>query len=255
MADLVSELHGIPTLEERDPILRGTLTGLQRGSLIQGEPFDNLVASLISLFHTTTSELSQEHLSKARTELVLNLPQLSGTLAPGQLNWTPEMLPLMLREVPAQTPLSVYGRAAHWVYTALALHTSPAPFYQFDARLGWLEPLPMQYGSGINPEIVFEAEEHEQFAILHSTLRTHNLDYIQSSHLSVPPLSLKKGLVISGKLPLWLASSLALFYQQAGIPWIAGYYPQKQGAVVVFSHLSMYALGDLIPNARNSHNY
>jgi CRISPR-associated protein Csx3 len=255
LADLTSELDGISILETRDPVLRGTLTGLQRNSTTQGEPFDSLVECLISLFRETAQGLSAFHTSKAPINVVLNLPQMLDSIAPGRLDWTPEMLPRLLAEVPLHTPLAVYGRAAHWVYTALALHTRPAPFYQFDARLSWLEPLTIQAGAGIHAEIMFESEVREQFTILHSHLRTPNLEYGQLGNLNAPELSVGKGLIINGKLPLWLASSLAIFYQQAGIPWIAGYYPQKQGAVVVSSGVPGYSPGDFIPIALNNHNY
>lgn len=249
LADLISGLEGTSTLEARNPILRGTLAGLQRGSVIQGEPFDSLVALLTVLFRATSGELSQAHAAKAPTELVINLPQLLASLTPDRLDWTPELLPRLLAEIPARIPLSVYGRAAHWVYTAIALHTQPASFYQFDARLNWLEPLPIQEGSGTHPDIMLEAENYGPFTILHSTLRAHNLDYSQLLNLNAPIVPINKGLVLNGRLPLWLSSSLAIFYQKAGIPWIAGYYPQKQSAVVVYSRTAEYTLGDTIPIA------
>lgn len=247
LADLISDLDGFPTLEAREPIIRGTLSGLNRGSTVQGEPFESLVERLITLFLPTTKSLCQTHTAKAPTELVLNLPQLLDSLFPGCLDWTPEMLPRLLAEVPAQTPLSAYGRAAHWIYTALALHAHPAPFAQFDARLGWVEPLSLRSGSGLQEEIAFEAEKREQWTLLHCTLRTPNLTYDPSNAPHVPLLPRGKGLILNGRLPLWLATSLAHFYEQEGLPWIAGYYPQKQGAVVVSSHVSDYSPGDILP--------
>lgn len=249
LADLISDLEGVPALETQSPVLRGTLAGLQRGSVIQGEPFDSLVGLLATLFRSTSRELCQAHAAKAPTELVLNLPQVLDYIAPGRLDWTPELLPRLLAEIPTQTPLSIYGRAAHWIYTAIALHTQPAPFYQFDARLNWLEPLPIQEGSDAHPDIMLEAEKHGPFTVLHSTLRSQNLDYSQLHNLSAPTIPINRGLVINGRLPLWLTSSLAIFYRKMGIPWIAGYYPQKQSAIVVYSRTTEHIPGDLIPIA------
>lgn len=252
LADLISELDGIPTLEASEPVVRGTLVGLHRGTTTQGEPFDSLVNSLISLFSTTTRKLDTMYARQARTEHVVNLPQILDALAPGHLDWTPAILPHLLAAVPAGQPLSVYGRAAHWVYTALALHTHPAAFYQFDARLGWLEPLCLQTGSLRHPDITFKKADREGFTLLDVHLCTANLDYNQLKGLDTPPLPLNQGLVISGKLPLWLASSLAISYREEGLPWIAGYYPQSQGAIVVHSRVPTYQLGDFIPLTLNS---
>lgn len=255
LADLVSDLDGVSTLEDQDPVVRGTLAGLRRGSIVQGEPFDCLVQHLISRFRATSSALDRIHISKAPIDRVINLPQLLNSFVPSYQDWQPEMLPRLLAEVPMHTPFAVYGRAAYWVYTALALHAYPAPFYQFDARLGWIAPLPAHPGSGLNAGIVFELEQREPFTILHSHLHDYNLDYDQLlSTLNVPEATNSRGLIGNGRLPLWLSSSLAIFYQQAGVPWIASYYPQRESAVVVYSRVPERKLGDLIPIAFNSRN-
>lgn len=247
LADLISDLNGTATLETRAPVLRGTLACLERGKTVQGEPFDSLVELLISRFRETTINLGANYIAKAPVEPVLNLPQILDSFVPGCLDWIPAMLPHLLATVPAGTPLSAYGRAAHWVYTALALHARPAPFYQFDARLGWLHPLTIQDGSDGHPEIMLEPEKRAEFTVLHCLLQTQNLDYYQLQTLHAPELPADKGLILNGKLPLWLASTLARFYQQKNLPWIAGYYPQIEGAVVVHSRVSEYAIGDIIP--------
>lgn len=247
LADFISELDGTPLLEEQEPVLRGILTNLHRGTTIQGEPFTSLVKCLIALFQSTASGLDNNHLTQAPTELVLNLPQLLEQFAPGSTTWSPAMLPRLLGELATGVPTSAYGSAPHWVYTGLAIHTIPAPFYQFDARLGWIQPLPVQTGFDHSPEISFEAVEQSNFTLLHCILHNQNLDYKRISHLHVPMLPASKGLVLSGKLPLWLTSALSSLYYQHGLPWIAGYYPQSQSAVVVASRTSTCAPGDLIP--------
>src|SRR5581483_5056548 len=208
-----------------------------------------LVACLSKLFALTTTGLSELHTKKAQTDLVLNLPQLLDRFAPGSIDWHPQMLPRLLQELPVHTPLSAYGRAPHWVYTAIALHTAPALFYQFDARLGWLRPLSVRSGSSVHPEITFELETRDDFVLLHCCLHNQNLDYSRLGGLSVPALPIGKGVVLSGKLPLWLSSALGGLYHQLGHSWIAGYYPQCQGAIVVYSRVANHSPGDLIPIA------
>lgn len=252
LADFISDLDGTPLLTEREPVLKGTLVGLQRGTVIEGEPFDSLVALLIARFTSTSVGLSEAHTALAPTELVLNLPQLLGNLAPGELDWEPQMLPHLLELVPANTPFSAYGRAPHWVYSALLVHTS-ASFFQFDARLGWLQPLPLQSGPGIHPEITFEVENRKDCTLFHCYLHNQNLAYAQLGGLNVPVLPIDKGVILSGKLPLWLFSALTHFYQQAHLPWIAGYYPQRESCVVVYSRVPDHVPGDLIPLTLTRH--
>lgn len=245
LADLISDLDGPSALETSYPVVRGTLTGLERGSVVIGEPFESLVQALIKLFLKTTLGLTQTHMSRRdSTETVLNLPQLLRALVPDALDWTPGLLPQLLEIIPSGEPLAVYGRAAHWVYTSLALHTCPVPFFQFDARLGWLEPLSIQPGSDVHPDLTFEPEVREEYTLLHCHLQTSNLNYHELEDLQAPVLSTTRGLILNGKLPLWLASSLAICYKQAGLPWIAGYYPQTKEAIVVFSRVPPYCVGD-----------
>ncbi|HID64343.1 MAG TPA: hypothetical protein EYP49_16625 [Anaerolineae bacterium] len=60
------------------------------------------------------------------------------------------------------------------------------------------------------------------------------IDYTEAEGLSVPSASPDQGLVLSGKLPLWLWTALALTYQDA--PWLAVYQPRwGEQAIVVGS--------------------
>jgi CRISPR-associated protein Csx3 len=248
LADLISTLDGPSALETSYPIVRGTLTGLQRGSVVTGEPFESLTRALIKLFLRTSLGLEQTHMGhRASTETVLNLPQLLRALVPNALDWTPDLLPRLLEVIPCDEPLAVYGRAAHWVYTSLALHTCPVPFFQFDARLGWLEPLSIQSGPGLHPDLTFEPEVREEYTLLHCHPQTSHLNYRELQHLQAPVLSTTRGLILNGRLPLWLASSLAMCYKLANLPWIAGYYPQTKEAIVIFSQIPQYRPGDRVP--------
>jgi CRISPR-associated protein Csx3 len=51
--------------------------------------------------------------------------------------------------------------------------------------------------------------------------------------------------VLSGKLPHWLTTSLALTYRAA--PWVAVYQPQLEGATVVYSADQDWPVGNILP--------
>jgi|SRR5450759_1923790 len=54
-----------------------------------------------------------------------------------------------------------------------------------------------------------------------------------------------KGVVLSGRGPVWLYCFLTHFYHPT--KFVATYDPRLQGAVVVESHGSQYKVGDIIP--------
>ena len=58
------------------------------------------------------------------------------------------MLTHFLAQLSAQKSLAVYGRGPAWLYAALALPArTQSPFYQFDARLGWVTPPSLSSGT------------------------------------------------------------------------------------------------------------
>lgn len=61
-----------------------------------------------------------------------------------------------------------------------------------------------------------------------------------------PPLvDARKGVIISGRGPVWLFATLAHFYHPT--KWVAAYDPRLGGGVVVQSHDENVDIGDVIP--------
>ena len=58
-----------------------------------------------------------------------------------------------------------------------------------------------------------------------------------------------KGVILSGRGPVWLYCYLSHFYHPTA--YVATYDPRLQGAVVVQSHTSEYKPGDIIPLLQN----
>jgi len=77
------------------------------------------------------------------------------------------------------------------------------------------------------------------------------LDYSQAGELAVPSVAPDQGLVLSGKLPLWLWTALALVYRDA--PWLAVYQPQwGNQAIVISSHIPGWPPGHLVASHPSS---
>ncbi len=249
LAQIYSKRDGASTITSTAPILEGTLTGLDRGSRpIQGLLFEALVERLYALFAPHTIEgLEQTHLGIAPTEHIVNLDTLLQEWASQSARWEPTMIQRLLDVIPADAPLAVYGRGTNWLYGAIAAWTGVQPLHQFDSRLGWVTPPSLRFGASRSPAVRVSADMYDNTTVLTVRLANDYLDYGEAEQLSFPPVPAEYGLVLSGKLPYWLVTALVRLYAMAGVPWIACYQPQLNGAVVVMSHVVSHSTGDLIP--------
>ncbi len=247
LAQLYSVLDGVSTITSKSPVVAGTLVGLNRNTLAHGQLFNLLVERIISLFTSYSSaELRRGHLDSAPGELV-DLDALIQTWAPQSKRWEPAMLAHLLEKVPQSRPLAVYGRGTNWLYAALAIHTNKEPFFQFDSRLGWTTPLPVQAGLSTSPEIQIVSAVYNHLSVISVHPANDHIDYEQVKNISFPPVSTRQGLILSGKIPLWLVTALVRLYHRVGQPWIACHYPPLEGAVIIYSRTRTYAPGDIIP--------
>jgi CRISPR-associated protein Csx3 len=246
LAELESSLSEPGVLWSAEVPLRGRLHGLERGSTAAGPAFEALLAALTALLAYPPGDLRRRHLAAAPVDNTLDLEQFGAGLGVVNNRWRPADLPNLLAEIEGQTPLAVYGRGPNWLYAALARHTDPAPFYQFDPRLGWVSPPALALGSppAESPLLLKQAPE-AAYERLELWLRDPYLDYTESERLVLPPLPLERGLVLSGQLPHWLFTALVRLYRQA--PWLAIYQPPLGGkAVVVGSSSPGYPVGGVV---------
>jgi len=250
LAQLYSVLDGTSTVTSQEAVLQGTLTGLNRTSIAHGPLFDLLVERVASLFSSYSSEeLKRGHLASAPAEVV-DLDVFLHIWTPQTKRWKPEMLSLLLAEFPVNTPLAVYGRGPNWLYGVLAMQTGTEPFYQFDSRLGWVSPPPLQItivDTTRSSALRIWTEEYSEATVLKVDIVTKYLDYTEAEYLSFPPVPTERGLILSGVMPHWLVTALVRLYDGTGVQWIACHQPQLKAAVIVAPRTSKLAPGDLIP--------
>ena len=246
VAELISTLDGTEAVEGQGAVLRGRIAGLHRFCTVQGELFDALVERLVSLLQTDQATLSEAHLRMAPTELAVDLERLGRTLElldPGSHRWHPAALPPLLEYLPAHEPLAVYGRGPGWLYAALSAYTWPAPFWQFDPRLGWVAPATLhRLKAGTSP-IVWRVAGGA-VPILEAVLNTAYVEHTELEGTGVPDIDVSGGLVFSGKLPYWVLTGLVRSYTDA--PWIAAYRPQEENAIVVVARGFAHRVGDIL---------
>ncbi len=249
VADLTSRLTGESRITSAGPVLRGVITGLERGNVACGSVFDALVERVAAIFAYDADELRRMHRAMAPVEMVIEVDRLLRILGiPDEgPRWEPAYLPRVLDYLPAQTPLGLYGRGPNWLYAALALLAHPAPFYQFDVRLGWVKPPMLRLGLP-SSEAPLQARltpynDHTRLEFM--ILRAY-LDYDETLGLAVPPVPEDKGVILSGQLPHWLYVALALRYAPR-VAWLAVYQPQLENqAVVVSSRVADLPPGHLV---------
>ena len=63
--------------------------------------------------------------------------------------------------------------------------------------------------------------------------------------LTPPEVDFRKGVVISGRAPVWLFAYLVHFYHPA--TWVGTFDPRLGGAVIVASHTPGVRPGDVVP--------
>jgi CRISPR-associated protein Csx3 len=247
LAEIDSALTGEEAIYGAYPILTGRLTHLERGTTATGRVIEQLAGLVSTLFATKEEALRQLHLKMAPTELAVDLDRVATQLhLKKEERWQPDDLPALLHYLPPQTPQAIYGRGTVWLYAALAHYIHPAPFYQFDPRLGWVEPVRLvPTTQPATPWLTYTVTTERAYSRLFVKIPDTYLDYERMQDCPIPILNLEVGLILDGKLPYWLFCGLARAYAPAA--WLAIHQPPLHGAVVVASRVADYPLGALLP--------
>lgn len=244
LADFHSDLQGENCLTATEPLLCGTLAGLERGRTATGPAFDALVARLAALFAPFAAHLRRQHLASAPAELTVDLAALASTLGADPTAWQPADLPAVLEYLPEGQPLALYGRGPNWLYAAVARHALPAPFYLFDVRQGWMAaPALLADPAAAADQLAVTMRPLPDATYLEFHLPEAYLDPGELTPLSYPPCP-PGGVILSGKLPHWLWAALA---RTCTAIWLAVAQPQMTGAVVIASQNPAIPIGTLIP--------
>jgi len=256
LADLYSSREGLATITEQMPILKGTMTGLERQSrTVRESPvFLQLVDRIAALFDSyAAQDMHRIFLRQAQTELVLDLPDALRSYTTTSTQWQPEHLAPFLASIPKDVQLSVHGRGPNWLYAALIAHAGQRPFYLFDPKLsGWIQPLRVRLDAETSNEVTVTKHETPDATILSFSFPFGRLEYFQPDPLAFPSVALERGLIFDGPLPYWLLTALVRLYQDAGVAWIAPHHAQQNGephqktAIVSYSRVKTRRIGDFI---------
>lgn len=248
LVELRSQKEGRSCITAWEPTITGTIAGLDRDKPIgNNDAFHDVLERVIELFQPYVAGLETFHLDLAPQQPPLHLLDQLHALRSDASEWAPNMLQELLAQRPAPSVLAVYGRAPNWVYGALALHARTEPFYQFDALKGWITPPVLRSEASAQPSrslIGIKEKTYDDIYII-SIHPIHNyLDYeTEAQQLAIPEPPHSCGVIVDGKLPLWLFTALARFYAQRNVPWIALNDAHENRPVVVSSHVETHPIG------------
>ena len=223
IADLHSDLNGADYLEAVAPVIRGTQAGPKRGGNTAGAVFDALVDHLVDLFQASPEQRYATCLAQAPFSAQpagcavqpVNLEQIAYQLH-GNDRFAREDIPAVLKWLPREGSLALYGRAPVWLYAAVARRRDIA--WQFDVRLGWVNPPSMAIASAVEavpdgPVTFRVAAGPLGFTTLTTHIDAYYLDYEDIARIRPPYLPPEKRLLLYGRLPFWLTARLAQAYR------------------------------------------
>jgi len=215
LADLLSRLEGESSLQPAptpEAPLRGVLTGLVRGHEAQGPPFEALVARLADLFSRFGAAQRARHLALAPAEVV-DAEAVLRRIAPERYRWLPADLQALVQRLKRGVPVALYGPSPVWVVATVALWALPAPMYVFDVRYGWLKAPEIRRGPASLPlEVQAQPQASDWLRLrFQFSLEESVVNYAPQIVLPLPEPK-GRGIILDGRLPLWLWAGLARFY-------------------------------------------
>lgn len=92
-------------------------------------------------------------------------------------------------------------------------------------------------------EVSFKTEERHEFTVVNFEL-SQPIEPIDLATCNPPKVKESKGVILSGRGPIWLFCFLAHYYHPT--TWVATYDPRLGGAVVVESHCRSYSVGQVV---------
>jgi CRISPR-associated protein Csx3 len=247
IAELRSALGEKETVRARQPVLTGTISGLEREAerRTSGLVFGALLERVGGICSYEAQALEREHLRLAPFP-VLNERELArrwSVPADGErTTWSPAHLRRIREELPPHAPGAIYGRGPVWLAAALAAHTLPEPCAIFDARYGWLFPPEVRFGTrGRNVKTkarpFMEGDTWLEIELPDVTL--------EPGRIVMETVEGQGGIALSGKLPRWLFTALARRFAP-GHAWVAVDDPRFDRAIVVHSNSASVRAGDVL---------
>lgn len=246
IADLTSTLVGFERVRSSAIPLMADIANLERGrTSFDSHVVDVLVQRICAILGHSDQEITEQHIQNAPLKSAVDLITLGQSIGVAGNRWDPRHLQLLASRLRPSKAVAYYGRGPVWLYGFLAAHHHSAEFWQFDARLGWIQPPSLTMTSTADQAAwQEEIDSRSDYTIVKYLTASEYLSIRSPDEYPIQSLATNRGVILSGKLPFWLLTALVKQYQQHH-PWIACYQPQV-GAVIVSTTSNRRHIGDVI---------
>lgn len=249
VASFDSSLEGEDRIDEEQPVLRGLVTGLIREDRAIQSPAARALADVLieksGVLGWTAANKKQEREEKMATINLNSLAEQIGVVSvdreitdrgTGQkklvksFNWSASDLPAACKaagEYATEPEVVLDGGAPAFLYSALVHAVHPAPVYTADPKVDggklFIPDLPMD-GAG-NDILNWTVEEREDHTFVEFAIPGDIFDEDDLVKIILPAVCPTKGLVISGKGPIYIHATITRSYCHK-VRWTATFAPQ-----------------------------
>lgn len=234
IAELDSVLHGTCELypEADDKIIRGRISGLERGQTVKSPVLDAVASRLKKIIEANAEMTEAELLANINGAKLVDHLGITDRSDPylGVRPWhTAPVLKLTSVACKLET-VRIWNIRASFLSCAFAT-TLPGTVELFGVSEGYVrlpEVMPSGNGSSNLEWEVFELSEYTLVEYRKSGFFTKDM-----LEAVVPPaVNARKGVVLSTDgPPIWLDATIARSYAKAAIPWLAVFVPVESGRV------------------------
>lgn len=248
LASFNSSLEGEDWIDETAPVLRGLVTKLERGTRLESPAARALADALIEKSGVLGWTAANNKEKEGKKMATINLSQLAEQVgvvsvdreitdrATGEkrlvksFNWSASDLPAACKAVgkyATEAEIVLDGGAPAFLYSALAHAVHPAPVYTADPKLAGgkllIPDLPMD-GAG-NDILNWVVEEREDHTFVDFSIPGDIFDEDNLAKIVLPAVCPTKGLVVSGKGPIYIHAAVTRSYCHK-VRWTATFAPQ-----------------------------
>ncbi len=265
VAVIASGLTGENTVStDAEGVLRGRVTGLERGASVDSAVINKLAEALKSQIAEYCEDEKNADVHFGKLAERLNIPRHRQG---GRFDWQPEHLQAavsLAKETlkDRQGNVRVWGTAPGMVWGAIAAAVRPLKVEQHDPFKGYvaIPELPQSPDGSKNLDWIIK--ETNSYTFIKYQIKGTNFGDRKLDEVAAPAINSAKGVVVAGKGPWWLTTAIQESYSTA--PWIALVQPQVSNkrngdgvlwheshsgqtpAVVVYSSVSNTRVGDIV---------
>ncbi|MBU1299289.1 MAG: hypothetical protein KKE44_26335 [Proteobacteria bacterium] len=248
LAELNSVLEGEDEIFDDSTIpLKARVTGLNRGAF----PKSKAIACVAKILDNMTQELKDNSSAMiVMDELANNIGvEVKGTRG---FNWQGKDLYPAVEAVSylktIEDTVTIDGGGAAFVYATLvhAVHPSTVEIRDPKVEKGYVKLPSLKMANGGSKHLNWKVEDRSDYTFMEFSIPDGVFDDTVLPEVIVPEVCHDKGVVVSGRGPIYLSVAIIMAYKNTA--WVASFYPQNKEAIIVIRNSSdAPQLGEVIP--------